>query len=269
MSSNSEAPATADKPSETQRILKELAAAIDSGSDLTNKETRVRVCHDIEARLQVPYGNVTKQVNRALREAAQKAGAPPASVKRNLGGSTTEVKIPPLAQAEQAATSTEPAARSTEPAAPGQQASQPQRPENAILAKYNNLEELMAGPEYQRLYLTFYSAFSEVHGMYARIGIPPFEEEIEFTVVGSDGTTRKQKMLRTQHLAQQWALAMIKFGWDFPPWLEKGMLIGGTLLTLAMPPLAHFGLLDDIKSGFGRKNKKDAKPEPEKSENPL
>ncbi len=273
-------PASDNNPSESERIRQALVKAIQEGADFTDKKTRQRVGHAVAEQLtkdlgyEVPYGNVCKQFKSAMRAANEAAGLPPSEVSRTVGAGKTSFRIPPPAAPKEAMMPEGKPPQATDGGSPsppaGQQTGQPPA-ENPILAKYKNIEELMQGPEYMRLYLTYYSMFNEVHSMYAMIGIPPVQDLVKIKVVGGDGKVHEKEIERTAMLAQQWALAHIKYNWEFPGWLEKAMLIAGTIIGLAMPPLVHFGIIDDIKGGFGRKKQNDdgkVQP-PERSQNAL
>lgn len=245
----------ADKPSETEQILKELTAAIDAGNDLTDKPTRVRVCHEIEAKLTVPYGNVTRLVTRALRTAAQKGGAPPDRVKRNLGGADAEVELPPQAPAEPAPSqpSQTPQPQTLDGDDKQQTPGQNKVNYGEVFARCNSLDELRKTPEYIFIRMNYEMAFKQgVFKVYETFGIP----------VNEDSTKAADQ------LCDAWAVMHMKHNWQWPASLEKVMLIGGTATVLLLPPLAHFGILDTIKSGkLGKK--KDDKKDPPHSDRPL
>ncbi|MEM3160168.1 MAG: hypothetical protein QXJ74_05240 [Nitrososphaera sp.] len=238
------APAPSDE-SETQRILKELAGAIDSGNDLTIKKVRQSVCHDIEARLQVPYGNVTKQVPKALRMAAEKNGGPPAErVKRNLGGASSTVTIPPPAAAETPA---------PEPAAPAQASPPaPSKPKMSdVYRAAANEAELKKTPEYRWLEAQVKTGITFVDGIYKQIGLVDDKGIMGQAMLGVDMVDLTVQMC-------------MKYDWSVPDRIEKLVFFGAWGALLVMPALAKFGILDDIKSGnLGKK--KDAK----KSDEPL
>jgi hypothetical protein len=257
MSENSEppvapaegAPAPSDE-SESQRILKELKAAIDTGADLTIKEQRVNTCHAIEAKLQVPYGNVTKLVKRALRDKV--GNVPPTDFKRSFGGSSSEVTIPPPAAPS---TPEQPAEQAAESTAASVQASPPASLKPKMSDVYRaaaNEDELRKTPEYKWLHMQVKTGVTFIDGIYKQVGIADADKGIMANAPpGVDMVDLTVQMC-------------MKYDWNVPDRLEKLVFFGAWGALLVLPPLAKFGILDDIKSGKLGKKKVD-----KKSDKPL
>ncbi|GEM_PF-5555127 len=238
-----------ETPSQGEQIRQALREAINAGKDLTIKDVKVKVQHEIADKLKVNFASVSKWTPKVLSEFG-KAPPKPTSVKSATGGASVDVKIPPRQPAKE-----------DQPAAGQQQqsAGQPVASERPQLP-YKTLDDLRASAEYQMLVLDYQSAFMEVRELERAFGLEvpqPFVVQVN----GKDQVYDPIVLL-----ADKWAIAHIKYGWTFPQWLEKTMLMGTTAACFLVPVLAQFGLI----GGDGKeKRKDDNKKEPEKSDKPL
>lgn len=248
------APAPSEQPnaSESELIRQKLVAAIEGGADLRDKATRVRVCHEIEADLKVPYGNVTKQVNAALKAAAQAAGQPTESVTRQVGGAKVKVRIPPEVPAPSAPEQPSEPAGGTETPAPAA-APAPSKPKMSdVFRACKDEKELHETSEYKWLHVQVNTGVTFIDGLYKQIGIVEADKGIMSNAPpGVDMVDLTVQMC-------------MKYDWNVPDRLEKMVFFGAWGALLVLPALAKFGILDDIKNG-----KLGKKKDPKKSDEPL
>lgn len=238
-----------ENSSESEEIRQRLIALVNNGYDLRNTERnapkgKIAACHIVADDMKVPYGNVTKQVKAALRDAAV-AGGKPESVRKSAGSAKVNVKLPPP--------STPPAAPS-EPAAGSGDKSEPDKPDlRAVYLAAKNETELRETPEYRWLAAQVKMGINIIDEMYKQIGLVDPEKSIMSNAPpGVDMVDLTVQMC-------------MKYNWYVPDRLEKLAFFGSWGALLILPPLAKFGILDDIKSGkLGKK-----KPDPKQSDKPL
>lgn len=246
------APPAAGEPSESEKIRRALVDAISQGSDLRDKATRVKVCHDIETALSVPYGNVTKQVNAALKIAAASAGRPE-EVSRQAGGAKVTIRVPtPSTPPEEPPTGSsgkdQPA-----PQASTEQPPAPAKPKMSQIYLACTEEQLRKTTEYRWLAAQIKMGTNLVDGIYEKFGLTePGKGIMSQAPSGVDMVDMTVQMC-------------MKYDWSVPDRLEKLAFFGAWGALLILPPLAKFGIIDDIKSGKLGGKKKDQK----KSDEPL
>ncbi len=232
--------------SEGERIRRLLVAKIESGTDLRDREQRIAACHEIEKELNVPYGNIVKQVEKSLRIAAKNAGQPPESFKKSVGGAEVEVKSPKRVTEDTAPAAAAPEGKAAEQAKP------PKPKLSDIYAAAANEKELRETMEYRWLRKSIETGRDFVQGTYQKIGILEKEETL---------IPKEQEEMMLDMSAQM----CMKYDWKMPEQIEKIMFLGSWGMLLILPPLAKFGILEDIKNGTLGKKKKDDK----KSSEPL
>lgn len=230
--------------SESQRIREALLLEVDGGADLRDREARIAASHKIAAALAVPYGNVAKQVGKVLKLAAKNTGAQPETATKKVGTSRVTINVPKATAPEETALAAEQA--TTEPVAPA-------KPKmSAIYAAAKGEAELRGTLEYKWLHKQVEVGVKFIEGMYGKLGI----------IEDGKGLAEPKEMEMMQDMTVQ---ICMKYDWSIPDRMEKIIFIGAWGMLLVLPPLAKFGILDDIKSGKLGKGKKDAK----KSDEPL
>lgn len=236
----------AEDLSQSEEIRRELVAQFNSGQDPTAPKARARICHAVADKLHPKYSHldkdtffssVSRQWKKALEEFTGKQ-IEPTLTSSKVGGGKVEVEIPAPRQQEQ------------QPQAEPQQ-QEPQR----VIRTYATMDELKESLEYQQQYLEYYVLFEEAAQIEAAFGMQR-PQPIALTVQGKEVVYDP-----IDQLAQKWAIATVKYGWEFPEWLNKVILFGSTGLVFVAPILAQLGILGD------KQEKK--KDEPEKSDEPL
>jgi len=252
LSDQPDAAAPADV-SESENIRQALIRHIEAGADFTDSAARQRAGHEVEKELNVPYGNVCKQFGKAWKIAKSKKGLTDSATK-NIGSAKVTFRKPEDKQPEEQP----PASGTTQAGQPPEQAAQQQAVPagqqvtdyRSVFEKCNSIEDFRKTTEYQFLRLNYEMMFKEgAFKIYDMFGIPVSPDLMQ---------AEKGKESKIDMLCDAWAIMHAKNNWQFPGWVEKALLFGGTAAVLLLPPLAHFGIIDDIKN-MGKKKDKDAK----------
>lgn len=231
--------------SQSERIIEELLKEIESGADLAIKHEKVAACHRVEERLNVPYVNVTKQVQKALKIWAQKQGRnPPPESQKKAAASNATVTVE---TGEDGAGADEPASQVTTPASPA--ATEPEEIDMSaefrrIYRSCKSLDELRATTEYKFIKGYLDMGAGMVAGMYKRINVDPYEFVPEDQMETLKDFTAQMSM---------------KYGWKIDERIEKAVLVAGWGSFAVLP----------IVAWLAGKRKEAKKPDPAKTNEKL